>query len=63
VFTCNDCGAITRSNEAKEVGHWHERSAVPGQARFADADIMSLSANFSLYGNINNRMMSLAASR
>jgi len=61
VLSNNDGCAIARSNEAKDLGiamatPWHEI-----RARLPDAGIVALSANFTLYGDMSNRMMSLAA--
>lgn len=61
VLSNNDGCAIARSNEAKALGiamaePWHQvRSRLP------DAGVVALSANFTLYGDMSNRMMSLAA--
>jgi DNA polymerase V len=61
VLSNNDGCAIARSNEAKDLGipmaaPWHEI-----RAKLPDAGIVALSANFTLYGDMSNRMMSLAA--
>ena len=61
VLSNNDGCAIARSNEAKALGirmgtPYHEvRAALP------DAGVVALSANFPLYGDMSNRVMSLAA--
>lgn len=60
VLSNNDGCAIARSNEAKamgvKMGHpWH-------QIRHLEEDgLVALSANFALYGDMSDRMMSLAA--
>ena len=61
VLSNNDGCAISRSNEAKALGI---RMGAPWfQIRHleADAGLVSLSANFALYGDMSDRMMSLAA--
>lgn len=57
----NDGCAIARSNEAKALGikmgqPWHEIRHLE-----EEAGLVALSANFALYGDMSNRMMSLAA--
>ncbi len=57
----NDGCAIARSNEAKALGikmgqPWHEIRHFE-----EEAGLIALSANFALYGDMSNRMMSLAA--
>lgn len=57
----NDGCAIARSNEAKALGikmgqPWHEIRHLE-----EEAGLIALSANFALYGDMSNRMMSLAA--
>jgi len=57
----NDGCAIARSNEAKALGikmgqPWHEIRHLE-----VEAGLIALSANFALYGDMSNRMMSLAA--
>ncbi len=60
VLSNNDGCAIARSNEAKamgvKMGHpWH-------QIRHLEEDgLVALSANFALYGDMSDRMMSIAA--
>ncbi|HEY1228084.1 MAG TPA: Y-family DNA polymerase, partial [Ramlibacter sp.] len=61
VLSNNDGCAIARSNEAKALGvamaePWHMI-----RARLADAGIVALSANFTLYGDMSDRMMAIAA--
>lgn len=61
VLSNNDGCAIARSNEAKVLGI---RMGTPHheiRARFPDAGIVALSANFTLYGDMSNRMMAIAA--
>ncbi len=61
VLSNNDGCAISRSNEAKALGvamgaPWHlVRQKLP------DAGIVALSANFTLYGDMSSRLMSIAA--
>lgn len=61
VLSNNDGCAIARSNEAKALGirmgtPFHEiRKALP------DAGVVALSANFTLYGDMSNRLMAIAA--
>ena len=61
VLSNNDGCAIARSDEAKALGiamaePWHLI-----RAKLPDAGVLALSANFTLYGDMSNRMMSLAA--
>ncbi|HYF17876.1 MAG TPA: DUF4113 domain-containing protein [Ramlibacter sp.] len=61
VLSNNDGCAIARSNEAKALGiamaePWHLV-----RARLADAGIVALSANFTLYGDMSDRLMAIAA--
>ena len=61
VLSNNDGCAIARSNEAKALGvamgaPWHLV-----KQKLPDADIVALSANFTLYGDMSNRLMSIAA--
>ena len=61
VLSNNDGCTIARSNEAKALGitmgqPWHQVRQL-----FPDAGIVALSANFTLYGDMSNRMMSIAA--
>lgn len=61
VLSNNDGCAIARSNEAKALGiamgaPWFQiRAALP------DAGVIALSANFTLYGDMSNRMAAIAA--
>jgi DNA polymerase V len=61
VLSNNDGCAISRSNEAKALGvamgaPWHQV-----KEKLPDAGIVALSANFTLYGDMSNRLMSIAA--
>ena len=61
VLSNNDGCAISRSNEAKALGirmgaPWFQIKDLE-----AEAGLVSLSANFALYGDMSDRMMSLAA--
>lgn len=61
VLSNNDGCAIARSNEAKALGiamgqPWHEIKHLQ-----EEAGLVALSANFALYGDMSDRMMSLAA--
>lgn len=61
VLSNNDGCAISRSNEAKALGirmgaPWFQIKSLE-----AEAGLVSLSANFALYGDMSDRMMSLAA--
>jgi DNA polymerase V len=63
VLSNNDGCAIARSNEAKALGipmgaPWFEIQRLPAMQ---DAGLVALSANFTLYGDMSNRMMSIAA--
>ncbi|MET0210052.1 MAG: DNA polymerase V subunit UmuC, partial [Burkholderiaceae bacterium] len=63
VLSNNDGCAIARSNEAKALGivmgaPWFQIQREPA---LKDAGILALSANFTLYGDMSNRMMSIAA--
>lgn len=61
VLSNNDGCAIARSNEAKALGIAMAEPWPFIRARLGDAGIVALSANFTLYGDMSNRMMSLAA--
>ena len=61
VLSNNDGCAIARSNEAKDLGirmghPWHEIRHLEDEA-----GLIGLSANFELYGDMSDRMMSLSA--
>src|SRR5687767_11868014 len=60
VLSNNDGCAIARSNEAKALGI---RMGTPHheiRAKLPDAGIVALSANFTLYGDMSNRLMAIA---
>ena len=61
VLSNNDGCAIARSNEAKALGIAMAEPWPYIKRRLPDAGIVALSANFTLYGDMSNRMMSLAA--
>ena len=61
VLSNNDGCAIARSNEAKDLGirmghPWHEIRHLEDET-----GLIGLSANFELYGDMSDRMMSLAS--
>lgn len=57
----NDGCAIARSNEAKDLGITMGAPWFQIKHLVEDARLVALSANFSLYGDMSDRMMSLAA--
>lgn len=59
VLSNNDGCAIARSNEAKALGITMGMPWFQIQKQFPDAGVVALSANFGLYGDISNRVMSL----
>ena len=61
VLSNNDGCAISRSNEAKALGIRMGAPWFQIQHLEADAGLVSLSANFALYGDMSDRLMSLAA--
>jgi DNA polymerase V len=61
VLSNNDGCAIARSNEAKALGIGMGTPYHEVRARLPDAGIVALSANFTLYGDMSNRMMAIAA--
>lgn len=61
VLSNNDGCAIARSNEAKALGIKMGEPWFQIQRELPDAGVVALSANFGLYGDMSNRMMSLAA--
>ena len=61
VLSNNDGCAIARSNEAKALGVKMGEPWFQVQQKFPDAGLVGLSANFCLYGDMSNRMMSIAA--
>jgi DNA polymerase V len=61
VLSNNDGCAIARSNEAKALGIKMGAPWFQIQHLADEAGLVALSANFALYGDISDRMMSLAA--
>ena len=61
VLSNNDGCAIARSNEAKALGIAMGEPWFQIQRRLPDAGVIALSANFTLYGDMSNRMMGIAA--
>lgn len=61
VLSNNDGCAIARSNEAKALGITMGEPWFQIQRKHPDAGLVALSANFCLYGDMSNRMMSIAA--
>lgn len=61
VLSNNDGCAIARSNEAKSLGVAMGAPWFKVRHLERDAGLVALSANFRLYGDISDRMMSLAA--
>ena len=61
VLSNNDGCAIARSNEAKALGIAMGAPWFKIQHLEQDAGLVALSANFALYGDLSDRMMSLAA--
>ena len=61
VLSNNDGCAIARSNEAKALGVRMGEPWFQVQRKWPDAGLVALSANFCLYGDMSNRMMSIAA--
>jgi len=61
VLSNNDGCAIARSNEAKALGIAMAEPWPFIRKRLGDAGVVALSANFTLYGDMSNRMMSIAA--
>jgi DNA polymerase V len=61
VLSNNDGCAIARSNEAKALGITMGEPWFQIQRRLPDAGVIALSANFTLYGDMSNRMMGIAA--
>jgi DNA polymerase V len=61
VLSNNDGCAIARSNEAKALGIGMGAPWFQIQQNLPNAGVVALSANFGLYGDMSNRMMSLAA--
>lgn len=61
VLSNNDGCAVARSNEAKDLGIAMGAPWFQIRHLEEDAGLVALSANFVLYGDLSNRMMSLAA--
>src|SRR5215218_7968307 len=61
VLSNNDGCAIARSNEAKALGIAMAEPWPYIKRRLPDSGIVALSANFTLYGDMSNRMMAIAA--
>ncbi|MGE4244033.1 Y-family DNA polymerase [Ramlibacter sp.] len=61
VLSNNDGCAIARSNEAKALGIAMAEPWPYIRKRLGDAGVVALSANFTLYGDMSNRLMSIAA--
>ena len=61
VLSNNDGCAIARSEEAKRLGVTKGMPWFQIRKELGNAGIVALSANFSLYGDLSNRMMSVAA--
>lgn len=61
VLSNNDGCCVARSNESKALGIAMGEPWFQVQRRFPDAGIVALSANFTLYGDMSSRMMSVAA--
>jgi DNA polymerase V len=61
VLSNNDGCAIARSNEAKALGITMGAPWFQIQKKLPDAGVIALSANFTLYGDMSDRMASIAA--
>jgi DNA polymerase V len=61
VLSNNDGCAIARSNEAKALGIRMGTPFHEIRDRLPDAGVVALSANFTLYGDMSNRLMAIAA--
>ncbi|MEB0056481.1 Y-family DNA polymerase [Variovorax sp. LG9.2] len=61
VLSNNDGCAIARSNEAKALGIAMGAPWFQIQRELPDSGVLALSANFTLYGDMSSRMMSIAA--
>lgn len=61
ILSNNDGCAIARSNEAKALGIKMGQPWFEVKHLVEDAGVVALSANFALYGDMSDRMMSLAA--
>lgn len=61
VLSNNDGCAIARSNEAKALGIRMGHPWFQIREEWPDAGVIALSANFTLYGDLSNRMHAIAA--
>lgn len=61
VLSNNDGACIARSNEAKDLGIRMAQPWFEVRHLQREAGLIALSANFELYGDMSNRMMTLAA--
>lgn len=61
VLSNNDGCAIARSNEAKALGIKMGQPFFEIRDKLGEGSVVALSANFGLYGDMSNRMMSIAA--
>ncbi|MEJ5988815.1 Y-family DNA polymerase [Ramlibacter sp. PS3R-8] len=61
VLSNNDGCAIARSNEAKALGIRMGTPFHEIRARLGEDRVVALSANFTLYGDMSNRLMAIAA--
>ena len=61
VASNNDGCAISRSDEAKALGIKMGQPLFEIRRQFEDANVVILSANFTLYGTMSDRMMAIAA--
>ena len=61
VLSNNDGAVIARSNEAKAIGVKMAQPWFEVRHLAEDAGLVAVSANFALYGDMSDRMMSLAA--
>ena len=61
VLSNNDGAVIARSNEAKAIGVKMAQPWFEVRHLVEDAGLVAVSANFALYGDMSDRMMSLAA--
>jgi DNA polymerase V len=61
VLSNNDGCAIARSNEAKALGITMGAPWFQIRQKLPDAGVIALSANFTLYGDMSNRMTAIAA--
>ena len=61
VLSNNDGCAIARSNESRALGIKMGAPWFEVRDKLSEGSVVALSANFGLYGDISNRMMSIAA--